>query len=281
MNQKNERESVLYVTDLDGTLLNSQSRISEYSLNTINRLLEQGMKFTYATARSLVSASSVTEGLHISTPVIVYNGAYIMCADTGKILYSQTFQEEERRKVREVLKKWNISPFIYSFVNGEERVLYRPDFLNEGKERYLTVRRGDRRFRTVEGEEALFQGEMFYFTCIGEKEELEPVYQEFQKDSRFRCTLQQELYRPEYWCEIMPAKATKAQAILALKSMWNCEKIISFGDAVNDLPMFDISDACYAVANAVKSVQERATAVILENDKDGVARWLEEHALAE
>ena len=53
----------LYVTDLDGTLLNSNTQISEYSINTINRLVEQGMLFTYATARSLVSASVVTKGL--------------------------------------------------------------------------------------------------------------------------------------------------------------------------------------------------------------------------
>ena len=51
----------LYVTDLDGTLLNSKDYISNYSINIINNLVEQGMIFTYATARSLVSASVVAE----------------------------------------------------------------------------------------------------------------------------------------------------------------------------------------------------------------------------
>lgn len=51
----------LYVTDLDGTLLNRQDRISPFSIETINKLVEEGMLFTYATARSLVSASVVTE----------------------------------------------------------------------------------------------------------------------------------------------------------------------------------------------------------------------------
>ena len=53
----------LYVTDLDGTLLNTHDRISPYSTRTINRLVEEGMLFTYATARSLVSASVVAKGL--------------------------------------------------------------------------------------------------------------------------------------------------------------------------------------------------------------------------
>ena len=41
----------LYVTDLDGTLLNTHDTINPYSIEIINRLVEQGMLFTYATAR--------------------------------------------------------------------------------------------------------------------------------------------------------------------------------------------------------------------------------------
>ncbi len=65
----------LYVTDLDGTLLNRQDRISEHSVRIIKDLVEAGMLFTYATARSLSSASVVAAGLPASIPVIVYNGA--------------------------------------------------------------------------------------------------------------------------------------------------------------------------------------------------------------
>ncbi len=53
----------LYVTDLDGTLLNSKDSINEYSLQVINGLIEKGMLFTYATARSLSSASVVAKWL--------------------------------------------------------------------------------------------------------------------------------------------------------------------------------------------------------------------------
>jgi len=95
------------------------------------------------------------------------------------------------------------------------------------------------------------------FTCIGENADLQRVYKVFSEDQRYTCTLQQELYRPEYWCEIMPAKATKYDAILKRKDLWHCDKVISFGDSINDIPMFNISDECYAVANAADSLIER------------------------
>ena len=264
----------LFVTDLDGTLLNRQDRVSPFSIRTINRLVEEGMLFTYATARSLVSASKVTEGLSTDIPVIAYNGAFIFQPSTGEILSGEGFTEEERRQVREVLDRHGISPLVYAFVNGTERVSWIPAHENEGIRRYLSMRPGDRRFRAVSGREELYEGEAFYFTCIGEKGELQPVYDLFAGDARYRCTLQQELYRPEYWCEIMPAQASKANAIVRLKNMWGCSRVISFGDAVNDIPMFEVSDECYAVANAVEELKAAATGIIESNEEDGVAKWL-------
>ncbi len=267
-------EKTLYVTDLDGTLLNRQDRVSPFSISVINSLVENGMLFTYATARSLVSASKVTEGLSARIPVIAYNGAFILQPSTGEILAREGFTEKERQHVREVLDRYGISPLVYSFVDGAEKVSWIPEHENEGIRRYLSLRQGDRRLWAVSGPEALYAGEMFYFTCIGEKEELQPVYEFFVHDSRYRCTMQQELYRPEYWCEIMPALASKANAVRKLKEMWGCTRVISFGDAVNDLPMFEISDECYAVANAVDELKAAATGMIESNEEDGVARWL-------
>ena len=272
-------EKILYVTDLDGTLLNRQDRVSPFSVSAINGLVEKGLLFTYATARSLVSASKVTDGLSTKIPVIAYNGAFILQPSTGEILSREGLTVEEQCLVRETLDRQGISPLVYSFVAGTESVSWLPVNENDGVRRYLSMRKGDKRLRPVEGTDALYEGDVFYYTCIGEREELQPVYDLFSQDSRFRCTLQQELYRPEYWCEIMPASASKANAIRKLKEMWGCSRVVSFGDAVNDLPMFDMSDECYAVSNAVEELKAAATGIIGSNEEDGVAVWLLRHAV--
>lgn len=264
----------LYVSDLDGTLLNKQDRINPESIRIINDLVSKGMIFTYATARSLSSASVVTQGLSTDIPVIVYNGAFILHPATGEILSREGFQKEEMEEIIEVMDKFDISPLVYSFVEDIEKVSWIVSRENEGIQRYLNLRKVDRRLRPVSSREELYQGDMFYFTCIGEKDELQPVYDILAQDGRFRCTIQQELYRPEYWCEIMPAKATKAEAIRKLKEIRRCDRVVSFGDAINDIPMFEISDECYAVENAVDELKKIADKVIESNEDDGVAKWL-------
>jgi len=266
---------ILYVSDLDGTLLNTQDAISPYSLDIINRLAEAGMLFTYATARSLSSASVVTKGLNYRIPVIAYNGAFLFEPETGKILASEGFSQEERIYVREVLTACGVSPLVYSFIDEIEKVSWDISRENDGKKRYFSNRTGDRRLRPLENEQGLYDGETFYYTCIGEKSDLEQISNVFSNDERYTCTLQQELYRPEYWCEIMPRKATKYDAILKLKDLLHCDRVISFGDSINDIPMFKISDECYAVANAADSLKEIATDVIGDNNSDSVAKWLE------
>jgi HAD superfamily hydrolase (TIGR01484 family) len=234
------------------------------------------MPFTYATARSLVSASIAASGLNLSMPVIAYNGAFIF-EPSGKILSSNVFSEEERQNVVDFLNTSGVYPLVYAFIDGKEKVSWMQGKENNGMLRYLSLRQGDRRLTPLTDINHLYRGNVFYVTCIGEKEELWPIYDRFKDDPHYNCILQQELYREEYWCEIMPKAASKANAILRLKELGNYTKIVSFGDALNDIPMFSISDECYAVENAVKELKEMATDVIESNVNDGVAKWLLKH----
>ncbi len=59
--------------------------------------------------------------------------------------------------------------------------------------------------------------------------------------------------------------------------MTGARRIVSFGDNINDVPMFRISAESCAVANAVPEARAAATRVIGANTENGVARWLAEH----
>ena len=269
----------LYISDLDGTLLNANKRISSYSIQTLHKLIERGVCFSYATARSLSSASVVAEGLRLSLPVVAYNGTMIVDASNGEVLSLERLDAADLFDVRELLKKEKIYPLVYSFLDGRERVSWLAGAENDGILHYIKERGSDTRLRKVNSAEELYRGEIFYITCIGEQQELNRVYERFAPDKRLTCVFQKELYREEFWLELMPRTATKAHAVMKLKKIAGCDRVVAFGDALNDLPLFQASDECYAVANAVRELKAAATGIIASNNEDGVARWLERNAV--
>lgn len=264
----------LYLSDLDGTLLLKNGRPSQYTIDTINTLIDEGMMFSYSTARSLASSALATAELKINMPVIVNSGVFVRNPVSGEILSQCAFSRKDITDASEYFLDIGILPIVYSFIDGKECVSWLIGTENDGIAHYLSRKKNDKRLRKVFSQNELFEGEIFYFTCIGEKSALTPVFEHFSKDIRFRCIFQRELYRPEYWCEIMPKGASKASGIKRLGEIVKFDKIITFGDSINDIPMFEISDECYAVENAVPELKKYASSVIKSNSEDGVARWL-------
>lgn len=89
----------LYVSDLDGTLLRSDARTSAYTNQVINQLTSDGMLFSYATARSYLTATKATKGLNARIPIITYNGAVILQNDTFDIIARNAFRQNEKEEI--------------------------------------------------------------------------------------------------------------------------------------------------------------------------------------
>ena len=266
--------NTLFISDLDGTLLTHEERISDYSLRELNAMIGEGLPFTYATARSFNSASRACRGLDQKLPVILYNGALIIEPCGRKRLYSNHFNEGQIAYIRELLVKFSVCPLVYSFCEGRECVSWLAGEETEGVLRYLSRRRGDPRLRPVGSFEKLFEGEIFYFTCIGEKSHLDGLYAAVQSSFDIRSIYERETYQTDYWCEIMPDTTSKGTAAKVLKDLLGAEKIVAFGDAPNDLSLFASADECYAVKNADGFLKEKASGVIGYSEEDAVVKFL-------
>lgn len=267
-------QNTLYVSDLDGTLLGPQGRVTDFTARVINRLVDRGVRFTYATARSLYSSGAVTQGLTKRLPVVLYNGAFVRWADTGEDVASLGFSTAQRQAVEKILKSRGLSPLVYTVDRGAERVRWVPGKETPGVARYLESRQGDPRLLPAQ-EASLYEGEVFYFTCIGEREQLNPAWEALRQLPGVSALLQEEIYQPgEFWLEVMPAGATKANGARRLKEGLGCSSMVCFGDGLNDLPLLRAADHACAVANAVPELRAAADEVIPSNAQDGVAKWL-------
>lgn len=268
-------KNILFVTDLDGTLMRDDKTISDTSVKILNELINEGTNITYATARSIRSSADITEKINFRIPVITRNGTVLSNPITKKNIKIVTFTESELSTIKECVNRHKMPGFVTSYVDGKETKFFLKERMNIGFEDYLVQHKDDKRLRAVINENDMYEGDVCYFTFIAERDELEPVYEELCTDERWNCIFQKDKYRQEYWLEICPYEASKAKAIMKIKEKYKCDMVVVFGDSLNDVSMFEIADESYAVENAMEELKKIATAVIKSNNYDGVAEYLQ------
>lgn len=272
-------QKTLYISDLDGTLLQPNERLSTFGCQTLNQLVASGMLFSYATARSYHTARKCTAGLDAKIPLIVYNGALIVDNQTGEILTENIFSSRQAADIYALLKQCGIHPIVYSLIDGVEKFSYDQTAVPLPTRNFLDQRRGDGRDHPLTGDEHLLDGKVYYFSCIDETARLltadRLIREQFGEVCNQVC--QKDIYSGDQWLEIMPAAASKANAARQLKNITSADRLVAFGDGKNDLPLFEAADECYAVANAHPLLKSAATGIIGSNTDDGVVKWLIEH----
>ncbi|MCR5465885.1 MAG: HAD family hydrolase [Lachnospiraceae bacterium] len=268
----------LYVTDLDGTLMKNDETVSAETVRIINELVKRGLAFTFATARSIESARPIAGGLKLNLPVITRNGAVLADNATGKHLEKALFTETEVGLLKELLPELPRYGFVSCFLGEEMHRLYVEAERSPELQGYIDYYKDNPTVRPVPSVSELFCGEPGYVTLVGAKDEIAPIYERVRAYQGWECLFQKDTYREEYWLEICPQNCTKAKTIKKLKERYGFERLVVFGDGLNDIPMFQAADEAYAVANALPELKKYATGIIGSNEEDAVARFLQEHA---
>lgn len=269
----------LYVSDLDGTLLGAEPRLPEEAVPLLNEMLDAGLPFTVATARSWTSAEPIVRLLHLKHPVVAYNGAFLVDPVTGRDIDRCLFDAQQMQRVARVFLDAGLSPMVYAQIDGRQKVSWLKSLESEGIREYARDRAGDPRLRPVETMEALFQGEVFYLSSFARRETLLPLEPKARALDFAHTSFTSDAYKPDwYWLEISRFDATKATGVDKLRKLTGIPRIVCFGDNLNDLPMFRVADECYAVANARPELKAAATGVIGSNVEMGVPRFLRSRA---
>lgn len=266
----------LYVSDLDGTLMRNNEKLSEYTVKTLNELLRQGLPFTFATARSIESARVITGELEIKLPVITRNGAVLADNTTGRHIQKSVFTKEEVELLKQMLPELPSCGFVSCFLDDIMIRTYMPADHTEGLKGYIDYYKDDPSMVKADNIDEMFQGAPGYVTMIGAREHIAPLYEKVKQYKGWESLFQKDTYREEFWLEICPQNCTKAKSILKFKEQLGYEKLVVFGDSLNDISMFKIADEAYAVANAMEELKAFATGVIGTNEEDSVVEFLKE-----
>ena len=271
----NFAQDTLYVTDLDGTLLDATAHVPEEGVRLLNEMLDAGLPFTVATARSWDSAGPLVRSLHLKYPVVAYNGAYLIDPRTGEALDKCLFSQEQALRVAQVFFDHGLSPMVYAQIDGAHKVSWLRAMEHDGIRQYAADRAGDPRLRPVDTVEELCRGGVFYLSALGKREVLDPLEPIMREMDFVHVSYTSDAYKPElHWLELSRYDATKAMGVDKLRKLTGIPRIVCFGDNLNDLPMFNVSDECYAVENARPELKAAATGIIGRNVELGVPRFL-------
>ena len=67
--------------------------------------------------------------------------------------------------------------------------------------------------------------------------------------------------------------------LLKVKEKYGFDRLVVFGDSLNDLSMFMVADEAYAMANVCEELKKAATWIIGSNEEDSVAYYLSRHGV--
>ncbi len=266
----------LYATDLDGTLLRSDKSISDETAGLLNRIISEGVLFTYATARSYSSASPLVEKLNLSCPAVTFNGVFVIDPKTGRHIVENVFTADSLKKAVEFLDREELAPLVYSYIDGRERVSYLEDKLSDVYG-YVSSRQGDNRLRPVKSRRELYEGTVFYFTLLDPRVDYGLLDSVFSRENGFAVNMMPDTYnKDEIWYEIFSRNASKAAALLQVMELTRADRLVCFGDNNNDFSMIHAADVGVAVSNACPELKKAADKVIGSSEDGSVARFIAE-----
>lgn len=272
-----QHKRTLYISDLDGTLLDGDSRITLSTARSLNRLIDNGMLFTIATARTPATVVELLQDVKLTMPAILMTGALIYDIATNRYLSVSSFPHEMSSQLIEAVADSDLSPMVYYIDHSLLHVAYR--HTDDARQcAFMECRKGTpyKKYVEVEGSFAAPAKTVMIF-FMGEYGKLQQIHDRIASIAGHRSYLYCDSLMPEQgYLEIYPAGTSKAEAIKQLAQLVEADEIVVFGDNVNDIPMFDIAHRSYAPDNALDVVKQRATQVIASNDKDGVVEFLEQ-----
>lgn len=275
----------LFLTDLDGTLLDSSGRLSTYAARVITRLLSLGHVVSFATARSLVSAKPLVQAVPWRYPAILYDGALMMDPQAEETLWGRFIPTELAESIIDTGRAYGLSAFVYAVgPEGREICLYEA-LQNEGERGFRESRRDDPRYRLVDRIALRPADQVIQLSFVGPEPLLAEVKEELEACAGEEAALLSfpDTYLKGYsFLKAHHPEASKGKAFIRWSEMVGCDpsEVTVFGDNLNDLSMFEHAGVRVAVANAVEPVRRAADQVIEGNDEDGVARYLDAAAPA-
>lgn len=252
----------MVVTDMDGTLLNSDHQVSDQFFELFKKLKERDILFVAASGRQYHSIVDKLSSIKDDIIVIAENGG--LARKNGQELISTPLQNGAKNTILEVLEKIpNIHPVL---CGGDKAYLLgtSDEFVDKLKEYYTEFEILDD-LRSFDGE--ILKIAIYHFE--NSEKFIYPAVKHLEGELKVKVS-------GENWVDISSPNANKGFALEKVQKMYNItpKETMVFGDYNNDLEMLSLADFSFAMENAHPNVKNAANYSTLSNNEQGVEHIL-------
>ena len=282
--KKNKRKAMpqiktLYVSDMDGTLLNQSSVLSETTIKKLNSLIERGAMFTVATARTPATVVDLMKRVNVNLPFIVMAGCAMWDNKKQEYASARTICRNDIQKFINIFERHGNTPFLY-YKHGNQIIVRHSNHLSEDEHEFIDPRVTGPLKKLITTDKLSAEDstdELMLIFSMGKFRELRAIADDIDSEG-ISCTYNcyHDIFNDELgFIDLYTRGTTKAEAIKELAAKVGAERIVVFGDNLNDIPMMQIADHSVAVENAYDEVKAASDEVIGTNEDDSVVKWIE------
>lgn len=254
------------VLDLDGTLTNSEKRVTERTKQALFHYMEAGGTVVLASGRPTYGVWPVAKELKLDEYggyILSFNGGNMINCKTREVIYQKKLRDKLPAILARFAKEQGVAILTYE---GEQIITETPADIYVQKEAFVNRMP----VKQVEDFAAYVDFPVTKCLIVGDGDYMVTVEQRLKELLGAECCI----FRSEpYFLEVVPKGIDKAQSLDRLNTYLGktADETAAFGDGFNDCSMIEYAGLGVAMGNAQEPVKDVADEITKTNDEDGVA----------
>lgn len=267
----------LLAVDLDGTLLNSRSSLSDANREALRKAHDRGVQIAFVTGRRYHITYSITRTFEFPHFVVTTAGATTR-SNTGEQLFAHMMEASLVRELLEHIASFRPWTFLISDVNGREDLLCETPGTNPHVARYIEL---NENFLIRAGNlvEAVTNTviEVVLIGHIDEMRDAARMIDAFPLRGRVKVLRTEYIDRDLCLLDVVDGATDKGLAVRQLAELLGIsrEAVMAIGDNHSDLDMLAYAGCPVVMGNATEELKSLGWPITATNDQDGVARTIE------